>query len=55
MDLYANRREAKPEDVRRALEAAPFTGWPQDEEDMLALINLLLAALDSDGGDGNPN
>lgn len=51
----ANIREPNSRDVENALEAAPFIGLPQDEEELLAIVKLLIGALLADGDDEAPN
>ncbi len=42
-------REPTLDDVTRALAVAPFGGWPQDEDELLVLFNILLEAVLIDG------
>lgn len=45
MVTCATLREPTVDDVTRALAAAPFGGWPQDEDDLLGFFKIMLEAL----------
>lgn len=49
MVTCATLRRPTLEDVTRVLIAAPFGGWPQDEDELLGFFKLMLEALLLDG------
>jgi hypothetical protein len=55
MVTCATLREPTPQDVTRALAAAPFGGWPQDDDDLLGFFRLMLEALLVDGCKTSPS